>query len=163
MIDVIVATFLVSGTMAAVFNNVGDSGAQVAEAASRVNRQVDDTQDAFTDIKNLIPEEERLEAAAPGSVHQEPASGCNDETECRSLSSPGGPPMLPCGGVNSLPGGGDDSTVTRGITPAGDGQPEAPEPSDENADPDDRNPVEEAIQPTLILTGRFAWSRARKS
>ena len=60
---VVIAAFLVSATAATVFNHQGNTGAQVAEAAGRVNRQVDDTQDAFTDIKELIPEEERLEAA----------------------------------------------------------------------------------------------------
>ena len=47
----------------------------MAEAASRVNRQVDDTQEAFTDIKDLIPEEQRLEAAPPaGYDHQRDAA-----------------------------------------------------------------------------------------
>ena len=64
-LGIVVAVFLVSATAAAIFNHEGSTGAQVAEAASRVNRQVDDTQDAFTDIKELIPEEQRLEAAAP--------------------------------------------------------------------------------------------------
>ena len=35
------------------FNHKGNAGAQVAEAASRVDRQVDDTQDAFENIKEL--------------------------------------------------------------------------------------------------------------
>ena len=40
----IAAAFLLSATMALILNSHGNSGEQVAEAASRVNRQVDDTQ-----------------------------------------------------------------------------------------------------------------------
>ena len=61
----IAGVFLLSATFAVVFNHQGNSGEQVAEAASRVNRQVDDTQEAFKEIKELIPDEQRLEAAAP--------------------------------------------------------------------------------------------------
>ena len=64
-IGLVIGVFMVSATAATMFNYEGNTGAQVAEAASRLNRQVDDTQEAFTDIKELIPEEQRLEAAPP--------------------------------------------------------------------------------------------------
>lgn len=71
----IAGVFLLSASFAVVFNHQGNSGEQVVEAASRVNRQVDDTQDAFKEIKDLIPEEQHLEAAAPGSYDHHPTSG----------------------------------------------------------------------------------------
>ena len=58
---IVIVVFLVSAMIAAMFNYEGNTGAQVAEAAGRVNRQVDDTKVAFTGIKELIPEE-HLEA-----------------------------------------------------------------------------------------------------
>ena len=67
LLAAIAGAFLLSASFAVVLNSQGNSGEQVAEAASRVNRQVDDTQEAFTDIKDLIPEEQRLEAAPPAS------------------------------------------------------------------------------------------------
>ena len=72
---VIAGVFLLSATFAVVFNHQGNSGEQVAEAASRVNRQVDDTQEAFKEIKDLIPEEQRLEAAAPDGYDHQSTSG----------------------------------------------------------------------------------------
>ena len=71
----IAGAFLLSASFAVVFNHQGNSGEQVAEAASRVNRQVDDTQEAFTEIRDLIPQEQRLEAAVPGGYDQQPTSG----------------------------------------------------------------------------------------
>ena len=71
----IAGVFLLSASFAVVFNHQGNSGERVAEAASRVNRQVDDTQQAFTEIKDLIPEEQRMEAVAPGGFDHQPTSG----------------------------------------------------------------------------------------
>ena len=75
LLAAVAGAFLLSASSAVVLNSQGNSGEQVAEAASRVNRQVDDTQEAFTDIKELIPEERRLEAAPPASYdHQRDAA-----------------------------------------------------------------------------------------
>lgn len=71
----IAGAFLLSASFAVVFNHHGNSGEQVAEAASRVNRQVDDTQEAFTEIRDLIPQEQRLEAAVPGGYDHPQTSG----------------------------------------------------------------------------------------
>ena len=71
----IAGAFLLSATLALVLNSQGNSGEQVAEAASRVNRQVDDTQDAFTNIKELIPEEHQLEAAPATNYEHRQTSG----------------------------------------------------------------------------------------
>ena len=76
---VVVAVFLVSATAAAVFNHEGNAGAKVAEAASRFDRQVDDTQDAFKDIRELIPEQKNLAAVSPESYANESNSGNNSE------------------------------------------------------------------------------------
>ena len=76
---VVVAVFLVSATAAAVFNHEGNAGAKVAEAASRFDRQVNDTQDAFTDIRELIPEQKNLAAVSPESYANESTSGNNSE------------------------------------------------------------------------------------
>ena len=73
-IGLVIGVFMVSATAATMFNYEGNTGAQVAEAASRANRQVDDTQEAFfpTDIKDLIPEEQRLEAAPARQIRRLP-------------------------------------------------------------------------------------------
>ena len=78
-VAVVVAVFLVSAMAAAVPNHEGNAGAKVAEAASRVDRQVDDTQHACTDIKELIPEQKNLEAVSPDSYANESTSGNNSE------------------------------------------------------------------------------------
>ena len=75
LLAAIAGAFLLSASFAVVLNSQGNSGEQVAEAASRVNRQVDDTQEAFTDIKDLIPEEQRLEAAPPASYDHQLTAG----------------------------------------------------------------------------------------
>ena len=92
-LTVVVAVFLVSATVGTMFNDKGNTGAQVAEAASRVDRQVDDTQDAFENIKELIPEEQRLEAVSPDSYTNEPSSGTNSEFEYSSPNNSGDMPM----------------------------------------------------------------------
>ena len=80
---VVVAVFLVSATAAAVFNHEGNAGAKVAEAAGRFDRQVDDTQHAFTDIRELIPEQKNLAAVSPESYANESTSGNNSEFNLR--------------------------------------------------------------------------------
>ena len=76
---VVVAVFLVSATAAAVFNHEGNAGAKVAEAASRFDRQVDDTRAVCTDIRELIPEQKNLAAVSPESYANESNSGNNSE------------------------------------------------------------------------------------
>ena len=75
LLAAIAGAFLLSASFAVVLNSQGNSGEQVAEAASRVSRQVDDTQEAFSDIKDLIPEEQRLEAAPPASYDHQLTAG----------------------------------------------------------------------------------------
>ena len=74
---VVVAVFLVSATAAAVFNHEGNAGAKVAEAASRFDRQGDDTQAVCTDIRELILEQKNLAAVSPESYANESTSGNN--------------------------------------------------------------------------------------
>ena len=90
---VVVAVFLVSAVAVTVLNHEGNTGARVVEAASRVDRQVNDTQDAFENIKELIPEEQRLEAVSPDSYTNEPSSGTNSEFEYSSPNNSGDMPM----------------------------------------------------------------------
>ena len=61
---VILAVFAAAITVGAMLNNEHNPGAKVAEAAGRVDRQVDDTQAAFTDIKELIPDNRSFERQA---------------------------------------------------------------------------------------------------
>ena len=75
----VVAVFLVSAMAAAVPNHEGNAGAKVAEAASRFDRQVDDTRAACTDIRELIPEQKNLAAVSPESYANESTSGNNSE------------------------------------------------------------------------------------
>ena len=75
----VVAVFLVSATAAAVFNHEGNAGAKVAEAASRFDRQGDDTRAVCTDIRELIPEQKNLAAVSPESYANESNSGNNSE------------------------------------------------------------------------------------
>ena len=76
---VVLAAFVVAITLGAVLNNQQNPGARVAEAAGRVDRQVDDTQAAFTDIKELIPDNRSFEKRASqhsvnaGVKHGEPS------------------------------------------------------------------------------------------
>ena len=85
----VVAVFLVSATAAAVFNHEGNAGAKVAEVDSRVDRQGDDTQHAFTGIKELIPEQKNLAAVSPESYANESTSGNNSEFNYASPSDSG--------------------------------------------------------------------------
>ena len=61
---VVVAAFVVAITLGGVLNNEQNPGAKVAEAAGRVDRQVDDTQAAFADIKELILDNQSFEKRA---------------------------------------------------------------------------------------------------
>ena len=122
-LTVVIAVFLVSATAATIFNQKGNTGAQVAEAASRVDRQVDDTQDAFEDIKELIPEEQRLEAVTHNSYASEPVSGQNPQ-----FQQP--PPMPQKSNSNNEADTGSSSSYY-GINPANDGTADTPESTDE--------------------------------
>ncbi len=96
-LGLVIGVFMVSATAATMFNYEGNTGAQVAEAASWVNRQVDDTQDVCTDIKELIPEERRLEATPAGSYAGQPTSGATSPLDDDASTSPVQPPMPPHG------------------------------------------------------------------
>ena len=91
----------------------------MAEAASRVDRPVDDTQAAFTDIKELIPEEESLEAVSYSEYSNEPTSGDNQPPRQATQAPPPAPE------INANNGEPDADAVTisasvRGISPASD-------------------------------------------
>ena len=112
----IAGVFLLSASFAVVFNHQGNSGEQVAEAASRVNRQVDDTQEAFKEIKDLIPEEQHLEATAPGGYDQQLTRGSLPPQP--QLPAPVDDP--PVAGEGPLPGADDGYAEghSHGINPA---------------------------------------------
>ena len=97
---VVVAVFLVSATAAAVFNHEGNAGAKVAEAASRVDRQGDDTQAVCTDIRELIPEQKNLAAVSPDSYANESTSGTNSEFKYASPNDSGNVAMPKNGSAN---------------------------------------------------------------
>ena len=65
----------------AVLDDEPNPGAQVAEAVVRVDRQVDDTQAAGRDIKELIPDDQTFQnqAVPSGAVATEPGSQANAE------------------------------------------------------------------------------------
>ena len=144
----IAGVFLLSASFAIVFNPQGNSGEQVAEAAGRVNRQVDDTQEAFKEIKDLIPEERRLEAAAPDGYDQQPTSG----------SLPSQPQLptpvddTPVAGKAPLPVADDGYPEghSYGINPASDGV-SASGSVDEDRDGSDRGSDEKNVLPTLTF------------
>ena len=125
----VVAVFLVSATAAAVFNHEGNAGARVAEVASRVNRQGDDTQAAFTDIKELIPEQKNLDAVSPDSYANEPSSGNNSEFKYASPNDSSNVAMPKNGGANDAVDTGANAGLGSiyGIDPANGGASDAPE------------------------------------
>ena len=150
----VVVAFLVSATAAAVFNHEGNTGAQVAEAAGRVNRQVDDTQAAFKDIKELIPEEERLEAAPPDSYVEEPTSGDNREMDYRPPTmpaSPGGPPAPPLPAVAAGDGHQDATDHSHPIDPDNGGSSGNPDAVGETEGNDGDGNGKNSPPPTLTF------------
>ena len=146
---VVVAVFLVSATAATLFNYEGNTGAQMAEAAGRVDRQVDDTQDAFKDIKELIPEEQLLEAVSPDSYANEPTSGNNSAFNYASPDNSSNVPAPKNGNPNDGVDNGSD--VTYGINPASNGASNAPASADEKDDQAADNNAEKAVPPTLTF------------
>ena len=149
----VVAVFLVSATAAAVFNHEGNAGAKVAEAASRVDRQGDDTQDAFTDIKELIAEKKNLAAVSPDSYANEPSSGNNSEFNYSSPDNSGDMPMPKNGNANDEvdTGSNDRRNSIYGINPANGGASNAPESADENDDQDAVGVADQIVPPTLTF------------
>ena len=145
------------------FNHKGNAGAQVAEAASRVDRQVDDTQDAFENIKELIPEEQRLEAVSPDSYTNEPSSGTNSEFEYSSPNNSGDMPMPRNGNAidEVVTGSNETSSSLYRINPANGGASNAPESADENDDQDTAGDVDQAVAPTLTFNGRTGHEKSR--
>ena len=135
---VVVAVFLVSATAAAVFNHEGNAGAKVAEAASRVDRQGDDTQAVCTDIRELILEQKNLAAVSPDSYANESTSGNNSEFKYASPNDSSNVAMPKNGGANDAV---DNVSNERrnsiyGINPANGGASNAPESADEKDDQD---------------------------
>ena len=162
-LTIVVAVFLVSATVGTMFNHKGNAGAQVAEAASRVDRQVDDTQDAFENIKELIPEEQRLEAVSPDSYTNEPSSGTNSEFEYSSPNNSGDMPMPRNGNAidEVVTGSNETSSSLYGINPANGGASNAPVSADENDDQDTAGDVDQAVAPTLTFNGRAGHEKSR--
>ena len=152
----VVAVFLVSATTVAVFNHEGNAGAKVAEVASRVNRQGDDTQDAFTDIKELIAEKKNLAAVSPDSYANEPSSGNNSEFNYSSPTTSGHMPMPKNGGANDAVDNvsNDRRNSIYGINPVNDGASNAPESADENDDQDAVGVADQIVPPTLTCNDR---------
>ena len=146
---VVVAVFLVSATAVAVFNHEGNAGAKVAEAASRVDRQVDDTQHAFTDIEELILGYQLLDAVSPGSYANEPTSGNNSEFNYSSPTTSGHMPMPKNGGANDAVdnGSNDRRNSIYGINPANDGASNAPVSADENDGQDAAGDADQMSRP----------------
>ena len=155
-LTIVVAVFLVSATVGTMFNQKGNTGAQVAEAASRVDRQVDDTQHAFENIKELIPEEQRLEAVSPDSYINEPSSGNNSEFK---YDSPGtsGDTSMPKNG-SPIDEVGNDSSETSsllyGINQANGGASDAPESNDEKDDQDVDSSDKNSVPPTQTFNDK---------
>ena len=157
---VVVAVFLVSATAAAVPNHEGNAGAKVAEAASRVDRQGDDTQAVCTDIRELILEQKNLAAVSPESYANESTSGNNSEFKYASPNdSPndsGDVPMPKNGGANDAV---DNVSNERrnsiyGINPANGGASNAPESADEKDDQDAVGDADQIVPPTLTFNDR---------
>ena len=157
---VVVAVFLVSATAAAVFNHEGNAGAKVAEAASRFDRQVNDTQDACTDIRELIPEQKNLAAVSPESYANESTSGNNSEFKYASPNaSPNDSSDVPMpkngsanGEVDTVSNGRRNSIY--GINPANVLTSDAPESADENDDQDTAGTADKIVPPTLTFNDR---------
>ena len=150
-ISLVIGVFMFSAAAATMFNYEGNTGAQVAEAASRVNRQVDDTQETFTDIKELIPEEQRLEAAPPGSYAGHPTAGERSPLDEHASTSPVQPPMPPHGDAGEPVNPDAGHTVTYGLTPASESDPDTPESLRENGDDQDGEDPKKMIPPTATF------------
>ena len=153
---VVVAVFLVSATAAAVFNHEGNAGAKVAVVASRFDRQVDDTRAAFTDIRELIPEQKNLAAVSPESYANESTSGNNSEFKYASPNDSGDVPMPKNGGANGEVDNvsNDRRNSIYGINPANGGASNAPESADEKDDQDAAGVADKIVPPTLTFNGR---------
>ena len=146
---VVVAVFLMSAAAAAVFNHEGNAGAQVAEAASRVNRQVDDTRAAFTDIKGLISRG----GNALRRCRPTPTPTSQPAALTRSWTIPRRPPRAgsPCRSTPVRINTGSVSGPTYGVNPTNGGASHAPESIDEKDDQDEGNDAERAVPPTLTF------------
>ena len=169
---VVVAVFLVSATAVAVFNHEGNAGAKVAEAASRVDRQGDDTQAVCTDIRELILEQKNLAAVSPESYANESTSGNNSEFKYASPNDSSND--SPNDSSNDSPndssnvampknGGANDAVDNvsnerrnsiYGINPAKGGASNAPESADEKDDQDAVGDADQIVPPTLTFNDR---------
>ena len=130
-------------------NHQGGAGAQVADAANRVNNQVDDTQDAFKDIKDLIPEE----AVAPNYQDSEQTSGRNSDWKTESPSdapsNSGDPPAPETGATDAgnESGSSNKSSSTWGTNPASSGTSNASESDGETDGDDAENSDDKVVEP----------------
>ena len=152
VISLIAATFLTAAVIANGLNQEGNTGAKVAEAASRVNHQLDDTQAAFTDIRELIPEERQRGAALPNGYSQEATGWQSPPREPQPPTTGSNPPMPPIAGNAGDQAGdqvSDGIAVVSGIAQADDGHPGNPVSSGE---PDPENGSDEKQMPA---TQRF--------
>ena len=152
----VVAVFFVSATAAAVFNHEGNAGAKVAEAASRVDRQGDDTQAVCTDIRELILEQKNLAAVSPDSYANESTSGNNSEFKYASPNDWSNVAMPKNGGAidEVVTGSNETSSSLYGINPANDGASNAPESADEKDDQDAAGDADQIVPPTLTFNDR---------
>ena len=150
LLAAIAGAFLLSASFAVVLNSQGNSGEQVAEAASRVNRQVDDTQEAFTDIKDLIPEEQRLEAAPPASYdHQLTAGSLPPQPQ---PPAPAGNSPIAENEAEPVAGNGYPEGHAYGINPAGNNVDPSNRADDNDQSGDD--PDGRAAPPTLTFNDK---------
>ena len=156
----VVAVFLVSATAVAVFNHEGNAGAKVAEAASRVDRQGDDTQAVCTDIRELILEQKNLAAVSPDSYANESTSGNNSEFNYASPNDSSNDSsnvaMPKNGGANDAVDNvsNDRRNSIYGINPANGGASNAPESADEKDDQDAVGDADQIVPPTLTFNDR---------
>ena len=160
----VVAVFLVSATAVAVFNHEGNAGAKVAEAASRVDRQGDDTQAVCTDIRELIFEQKNLAAVSPDSYANESTSGTNSEFKYASPNDSSNDSPNDSSNVAMPKNGGANDAVDNvsnerrnsiyGINPAKGGASNAPELADEKDDQDAVGDADQIVPPTLTFNDR---------
>ena len=160
----VVAVFLVSATAAAVPNHEGNAGAKVAEAASRVDRQGDDTQAVCTDIRELILEQKNLAAVSPESYANESTSGNNSEFKYASPNDSSNDSPNDSSNVAMPKNGGANDAVDNvsndrrnsiyGINPANVLTSDAPELVDEKDDQDAVGVADKIVPPTLTFNDR---------
>ena len=121
--------------------------------AGRFDRQVDDTQHAFTDIRELIPEQKNLAAVSPESYANESTSGNNSEFNYASPNDSSNVAMPKNGGANDAVDNvsNDRRNSIYGINPAKGGASDAPKSADEKDDQDAAGDADQIVPPTLTF------------